>query len=655
MPGGYRDGRLGGGDDPLIERRILVVAAGIILVFTVFVVRLFQLQILEGADLRNRSLRNSVRAVRVEAPRGEVVDRQQRVLATARPAHRVFVIPNDVRDPELTYRALGLLLHRDPAELAELVGHPKGRNRFKPVVLDGDVPYDVLARVESHRHSLPGVLTDLRPRRHYLERDGLSHLMGTLGEIQSSQLSRPEFEGYRSGEFVGQTGLERRLESHLRGRMGGRNLVVDVLGREVEELDRVDPIPGGRVVLTLDLDLQRAAEEAFRSEDPEKPARMGALVALDPRNGDVLALVSRPAFDPNAFAGGIDSKTWTSLSTDEWEPLTNRALSGLYAPGSTYKAVVAAAGLMEGLVDPEDEVFCPGHFRLGRRTYRCWKRGGHHEVNLREALKQSCDVYFYQLGLELGVDTIARYAKGFGLSERTGIRLLGEKPGLIPTREWKERTHREEWIKGETVSASIGQGYNLVSPLQLAVTYAAIANGGTLVVPRLVDRLETWDGQLVEKFEPETRGEIPISAEKLAILREALMAVVMEKKGTGGRARVEGTTVAGKTGTTQVVALKRVQDMEDDEIPIRWRDHALFAAFAPVENSEIVVAVLVEHAGQGGGTVAAPIAQKVMARYFEKHPRQEEVEELLPEPVPAQPTTGQVGALETATPGGPGA
>jgi penicillin-binding protein 2 len=270
-------------------------------------------------------------------------------------------------------------------------------------------------------------------------------------------------------------------------------------------------------------------------------------------------------------------------------------------------------------------------------------------VNLREALKQSCDVYFYQLGLKLGIDTIARYAKGFGLSQRTGIRLSGEKPGLIPTREWKERTHREEWIKGETLSASIGQSFNLVSPLQLAVTFAAIGNGGTLVVPRLIDRLETWDGRVVQKFEPETRGTVPVSPETLAIVREALMAVVMEKRGTGGRARVKGTTVAGKTGTTQVVALKRVQDMEDDEIPIRWRDHALFAAFAPVEDPEIVVAVLVEHAGQGGGTVAAPIAQKVMARYFEKHPRHEELEELLPEPVGAR----GVGALRAG--GGSGA
>lgn len=628
MPTGFQDGRLGTSDDPTIERRIVFVAACMSAVFALFGLRLFQLQILEGANLSKVSKNNSVRSVRVEAPRGLILDREGREIATARPAYQVQVIPNDVRDGERLYRALGLLMNREPALLADLVGDPVGRRRFQPVVVEGDTPYDVLARVRSHRHALPGVFTDLRPRRQYVEHELAAHLLGSMGEIQKEQLERSG-PMYHLGDFVGQAGLERRLESHLHGRVGGRNLVVDVLGREVEELGKIDAVPGGRVVLAIDLDLQRVAEEELarplpppdpQPEDWAPSPRLGAVVALDPRNGDVLAMVSLPAYDPNDFAGGIDSETWSRLTGDEWEPLTNRAIAGLYSPGSTYKAVVAAAGLAEGIVDPEKTVFCPGYFRLGRRTYRCWKRGGHGDVDLIESLRQSCDVYYYQLGIELGIDTIARYAKAFGLGQPTGIRLANEKAGLIPTMAWKEKAVGERWMKGETVSASIGQGFNLVSPLQLAVAYAAIANGGTLYVPRLVKRLETWQGELVEEIAVEKRGEVELPPEVLAKVREGLTAVVMDRGGTGGRARIPGTTVAGKTGTTQVVALERVKDMEDEEIPMRWRDHALFVAFAPAEAPEIVVAVVIEHAGRGGGAAAAPVAQAVMARYFEKFP-----------------------------------
>jgi penicillin-binding protein 2 len=451
-----------------------------------------------------------------------------------------------------------------------------------------------------------------------VEDERASHLLGTIGEIEARQLASDDFEGYRAGEIVGQFGLELRLESHLRGRAGGLNLVVDVAGREIETLEMIDPVPGGRAILTIDLDLQRAAEEGFRAEEVDGLDKMGALVALDPRSGEVLALVSRPTYDPNSFAGGIDSETWQELLGDEWRPLRNRALSGQYPPGSTYKAIVAIAGLAEKEITPEETVFCPGHYRLGRRIYRCWKRGGHGEVNLVEALKGSCDVYFYQLGVKIGIDRIAQYARRFGLGTVTGVGLRGEKGGLVPTKEWKERARQEAWLKGETVSASIGQGFNLVTPIQLAVAFAAIGNGGTVYEPRLVKRLETWDGKLVSEPDSLQRGQALVSPEVLRAVREGLTAVVQGERGTGARARVEGVVVAGKTGTTQVVSLDLVKDLEDDEIPMRYRDHALFAAFAPAEDPEIAISVLVEHAGAGGGSVAAPIAQRVLARYFEK-------------------------------------
>jgi penicillin-binding protein 2 len=619
MLGGYGDDRLGGADSPLGDGRLGLLAVLISLAFAVFAVRLFQLQILEGADLRDRSLRNSVRTLVLAAPRGQIVDREGRVLAANRPAYRVQVIPNELRAPERTFDALGQLLERDPAELAARVGDPTDRRRFQPVELDGDMGDVMLARVEAHRFAMPGVITDMRPRRHYVEVVRAAHLLGTIGEIGSGQLREERFADYEAGEIVGQNGLEASLEDHLRGRAGGRNVIVDVVGREMREIDKIAPVPGGRAVLNVDLDLQRAAEAAFVSDEPARPDWMGALVALDPRNGEVLALVSRPTYDPNAFAGGIDAETWKQLVNDEWVPLQNRATAGQYSPGSTFKAIVAVAGLAERVIDPADEVFCPGYYRLGRRTYRCWKQGGHGTVDLRAALVHSCDVYFYHLGVTLGIDRIARYARAFGLGELTGIDLPGEKPGLVPTAEWKERVKKEPWQKGETVSVAIGQGANLVTVTQLAVAFSVIANGGTRVQPRLLRRLESWDGREVAPVDPPQHTQVGISKDVLALVSEALVGVVHEPRGTGGRARVPGVRVAGKTGTTQVVSFDLVKDLEDEQIPLRYRDHALFVAYAPAEDPEITVAVIVEHAGAGGGAVAAPIAQRVLAAYFEKH------------------------------------
>jgi penicillin-binding protein 2 len=618
MLGGYGDDRLGGADSPLGDGRLGLVATLIGLAFVVFTVRLFQLQILEGADLRDRSLRNSVRTLVLEAPRGEILDREGRVLAANRPAYRVQVIPSELQTPGHTFEALGQLLERPSAQLVALVGRPTGRARFQPVELDGDMGDDRLARVEGHRFAMPGVMTDMRPRRHYVEGARAAHLLGTIGEIQQGQLGQERFQGYKAGAIVGQIGLEEGLEAHLRGRAGGRNVIVDVAGREMREIEKILPVPGGRAVLNIDLDLQRAAEDAFESEDPAQPDRMGALVALDPRNGEVLALVSRPAYDPNAFAGGIDAGAWKELVSDEWVPLQNRAIAGQYSPGSTFKAFMAVAGLAEGVVRPSDQVFCPGYYRLGRRTYRCWKREGHGSVDLTQALVHSCDVYFYQLGVTLGIDRIARYAKAFGLDQLTGIDLPGEKPGLVPTAEWKERVKKEPWHRGETVSVAIGQGANLVTATQLAVAFSVLANGGTRVQPRLLRRLEAWDGSDSRPGPEPVRIAADISPDVLAIVSRALVGVVHEPRGTGGRARVPGVEVAGKTGTTQVVSLDLVKDLDDADIPVRYRDHALFVAYAPAASAEITVAVIVEHAGTGGGAVGAPIAQKVLAAYFAK-------------------------------------
>jgi len=606
---------LGGSDAP-IDGRLRLCALLVLFVFGVFALRLFQLQIIEGDALRQRSERNSVRIVRLEAPRGEVLDRRGRVLATTRPAWELQVVPEELRHPRRTLAALAQLLGEPLQALHAAVERPRGGRWFRPVTLAEDLDWSILARVETHRFALAGVSTHVRPRRFYPEGSLAAHVLGSIGEIRADQLAQERFAGYRPGDVIGQTGLEARFESHLRGRSGGRNVVVDATGREVEVLDQVAPVPGGRVVLALDEDLQRAAEAAFLDVPEGAPARRGALVALDPRNGDVLALVSEPGYNPNDFAEGIDAARWQALRDDPGQPLQNRAVQNHYPPGSTHKAIVAAALLAEGLITPETRTFCPGYFRYGGRTYRCWKRGGHGSVNLVEALKESCDVFFYTHGVELGIDRMARIARGFGLGQRTGIGLPGEASGLVPSREWKRERFGQPWFPGETVSASIGQGFNLYTPLQMAVAYAAIANGGKVLRPRLVLRLESWQGSLERTFPPQVVQRVPVSAENLAVVRRGLTAVVQEPGGTGRIVRLPGLRVAGKTGTAQVVSLERTQGLREDEIPLAQRDHAWFVAFAPAENAEIVVVAFVEH-GRHGSSGAGPLVRKVLHRWLD--------------------------------------
>jgi penicillin-binding protein 2 len=622
--------RLGAGVDASVEERLPLLVVVILLVFGAFVVRLFQLQIIMGEVFAEESDKNSVRLVRLEAPRGDILDREGRVIASTRPAFGLQVLPSDLRQPELAFRALAQLLGEEADTLRDQFGAPNGRARFQPVRLAGDLSYDHLASVESHLYALPGVMTDVRPRRDYVGGELAAHVLGYLGEIQRAQLESRAYREYRSGDVIGQAGIEALEQGQLRGRDGGRNVVVDVRGRVVDVLDEEDPLPGGSVTLTLDLDLQRAAEEAFLPDVIGEPAKMGALVALDVETGDVLALVSKPSFDPNAFAGGVSAATWKQLTTDEWRPLQNRAIAGQYPPGSTYKALVAAAALQEKVITPGSLVYCPGHFTLGRRTYRCWKKEGHGTMALHDALVQSCDVYFYTAGLKLGIDRLAFFARGFNLGRRTGIPLPNEQPGLVPTAAWKEARFGEVWGAGETVSASIGQGFNLTTPLQLAVAYAAIANGGRVVRPRLVLSMQDRDGNARPAPAPEIRSTVPVSEKNLALVREALIGVVEEPRGTGGRSRVPGMRVAGKTGTAQVVHLKHTEELEEHEVPIKYRDHAWFVAFAPADAPRIVVVALNEHGGHGG-SAAAPIAQRVLARWAEKHVPQAQLAEAKPE------------------------
>jgi penicillin-binding protein 2 len=378
----------------------------------------------------------------------------------------------------------------------------------------------------------------------------------------------------------------------------------------VRVLGKIDPVSGYNLILTIDAYVQKVAWEAMEG-------RTGAVVAMDPRDGAIYAMVSSPGFDPNLFNGGISSENWNILSRDPRHPMEQRAISGQYPPGSTYKLIVAAAALEEGLITPTKSVLCTGSFELGNRSYRCWQKHGHGMVNLHRAIVESCDVYFYTVGKMLGVDKIAWYAKKFGFGTLTGIDLPREKAGIIPTREWKMARFKQPWQLGETISVSIGQGFNSVTPLQLVSAYSALANGGTVYRPQIVKRIETPDGRIVKVMKPERKETLPLSKKTIELLKIGLWGVVNEKGGTGSALRRPEQDVCGKTGTAQVIGLPSAERARRAVQSARiYQDHALFTCFAPCNSPEIAVAVIVEHGGHGGST-AAPIARKVVDAYYE--------------------------------------
>lgn len=599
----------------IVERRLTGVALLVVAVWMMLLTRLFYLQVVQGDVYKVSAERNSVRTQRVQAARGAVLDRHGDELVGSRPSFEVLVVPQEADDLQTTLARIAGLTGRDLRTVQASYGEPRGRARFQPQRVAHDLDRDELASVEARLWALGGVITQVTPVRGYRYGSSAAHLLGRLGEIGTDQLNDDdkELSSYRRGDIVGRDGIEKLLDPDLRGRPGGRNLLVDAHGRELDLLSLVEPQPGRNVVLTLDHALQEAAEAALDREH-----KTGAVVALDPRTGEVLALVSRPAFDPNAFAVRIDPLEWRALIDDPLKPLVNRALQGQYPPGSTYKVITAIGGLEEKLVDPHTEVYCGGSFRLGRRTYRCWKKEGHGTVDLHKALVQSCDVYFYKLGLELGVNRLAYYARSLGLGARTGIELSGEMAGLVPTKEWRQLRDGTVWVEGDTVSVSIGQGANLWTPLQLATAYAAIANGGVRYRPHLLKRIEEPDGGIVKTVEPEIDGEVPVSAATLALVRSGLEGVVNEPHGTGGVMRnlPGGVLAAGKTGTAQVVGMPVGVRLDSEELTRQHRDHAWFVTYAPADDPRIVVAVLVEHGGHGG-SAAAPVARDVVVKFLE--------------------------------------
>jgi penicillin-binding protein 2 len=574
------------------------------LCFFMLVVRLWYLQVIKGDELRQRSENNRVRIVEVKPLRGAIMDVKGNILAANQPCFDISLVPGNAKNVQATLGLLESLYHDEGLEFNRIEGIEKMKS-FSPVKLGKNVSRRELAVVETHSIDLPGIMVDVVPVRRYLMGEMAAHALGYVSEISPDELKADTTRTYKSGDRVGKYGIEKYLDKHLKGVSGGEHVEVNVSGRRVRVLGKSNPTPGDNITLTIDGELQRTAWDAMEE-------KVGSVVAMDPRDGSVLAMVSRPSFDPNLFNQGIPASEWERLSKDPFRPMENKAISGQYPPGSTYKLIVAAAALQEGLVAPETAFNCPGYYPFGNRTYRCWQKKGHGRVGLHRAIVSSCDVYFYNVGRMLGVDKLAEYARSFGLGEVTGIDILGEKDGNIPTRAWKLKRFKEPWQPGETISIAIGQGYVTLTPLQLVTAYSALANGGTIYKPRFIKKIETVDRKLVKEFGPEVKKKLPLSPENIEHLRKALWGVCNEPGGTAHACQRKEADVAGKTGTAQVVAMK-----EDRKGPAgyRFQDHALFVAFAPVNKPEIAVAVVVEHGGHGG-SVAAPVARKVIDAYF---------------------------------------
>jgi penicillin-binding protein 2 len=605
--------------DPKFRQRTDFLTSILSIVFLLLIGRLFFLQIIQGERFTYLSENNRIRLKTIPGTRGMVFDRRSQLLVDSRPSFDLLFVPEDSTDPEGTLRSLARFLGRDEGEFLKLLAQNETRPPFEEIAVGRDIDWHSVVTVETHQLDLPGVNLRIRPRRSYLLNDMAAHLLGYLGEIGPKQLTRLKQRGYSMGDEIGQFGLERRWEEFLRGQNGGQQVEVNALGQRVKVLHQVEDVPGDSVFLTLDRDLQEAAAQAMQGKD-------GALVTLDVNNGAILAMVSNPAFDPNAFARGITAEEWRGLTRDRLHPLNNRATQGTYPPGSTFKIVLAIAALEEGVIQPETRILDPGYLIVGNRQFRDWKKGGHGWVDLHKAIVESCDVYFYQLGQRLGIDRIAKYARLLGLGEKTGLELDDEKLGLIPDSEWKRKRFGQPWFPGETPSAAIGQGYVSVTPLQMANLMAAVANGGILYRPWFVRKVESLDGTIIREYSAENIRTIKLKEGTLEYIRKALSDVVNSGYGTGGRAKSDLVQIAGKTGTAQVAEMRGAY-VKSEQLPYSIRDHAWFVAYAPAEKPEIAVAVLVEHGGHGG-SAAAPVAKIVIEKYLSlkvKPPRQLEV------------------------------
>ncbi len=621
------------GDDRF-RRRASWAAFFILFGMTVLVVRMFHLQVILGHQMRRLSENNRVRLQIMDSPRGVILDSRGETVAGNRPSFDVYWTPADSADPRAEAGILAGYLGSTREEVLARAKPVLDSVRPQSVLVASDVDRDVVGVLEAHAWELPGLRIEVGSTRYYPLGPVVAHLVGYVGEVSQAELDQPRYAANRAGDRVGKMGVEKAFEARLAGRHGGRLVEVDARGRPVSVMRTVPPLSGCNVRLSLDMGLQKEAQRLLSGKN-------GALVALEPSTGRVLALASAPSFDPNWFVEGITPEHWKILATDPEHPLRNKALAGEYPPGSVYKIVTALAGLEEGVVGPDTPQYCPGYYTYGGRSFRCWNKGGHGTVTLERALEESCDVYFYKVGERLGVDRLAYYASGYGLGQVPGLGLHSEGAGLAPTAAWKKRRFGQPWMGGETLSLAIGQGFNLVTPLQAAVLIASVANGGTVYKPMLVDSVERPDGHVLTRFSPQPLRSLPASQAHLDLVRRGLWRVVNGSHGTARSVALKTVEISGKTGTAQVVGRgEREKFLNQTDQRRNFQDHAWFVAYAPAEAPKIAVAVLVEHGGHGG-SAAAPLARGVIAKYLGVPlPGAEETESVEPAPEDEEPMDG---------------
>jgi penicillin-binding protein 2 len=562
----------------------------IILGFLLILLRLWQLQILQGSEMRKVSETNRLRIIGVPAPRGIIFDRNNIPLVKNAPYFCASVIPQEFSQENIA--SLSLLLDVPETDLYDRITR-KAASPFTPVRIKERLTFSEVSYIEARRSDFPGLLIEVETSREYIYGTVGAHLIGYLGKLNTRQSKDPSFKDVPPEAFIGQWGAERLYDKTLRGTAGQKIIEVDAIGREIRLLYETAPIKGADLALSIDIAVQKEAEDAFAG-------RAGAFVAIKPETGEILGLGSSPSFDPNKFAKGISYDDWQALMEDKKLPMLNRAIQSQYPPGSTFKILTAIAGLEGGAIDTGTKFDCKGGLSYGKWRFGCWQKKGHNVLSIHRALVESCDVFFYETGRKVGFDKVAEIATEFGLGKETGIPLGDEKKGLIPNAQWKLETKKTPWYLGETFINSIGQGYVLTTPIQLALMMSAVANNGHIYRP------------IILRDEPSTLIKtLNVSPDTFEIVKDALKGVVNEPGGTGAAARSVMTTVGGKTGTAQVVGIRK----DSKYLAERFRDHAWFVSFAPVEKPEIALSVFVEHGGHGG-SVAAPIAKKAIEAYL---------------------------------------
>ena len=589
----------------VFNRRMALIAGGKVAFLSALAGRLYYLQVVESDRYRMLADENRINLVLLPPPRGFIVDRNGAALAVNTQNYRVVIVPEQTRDIATTLIALGQLIALSAHDVRRVERGVRRRRAFVPITVRDNLSWEEVSRVEVNAPSLPGVSIDVGQSRHYPHGQALAHVLGYVAAVSTEELTGdpllelPEFR-------VGKSGVEKKYDTVLRGTAGNSQVEVNALGRVIRELRRNEDQPGAEVVLTIDLKLQQFATQRVKEE------RSAAVVVLDVDNGDILAMVSTPSFDPNAFNEGLSTEAWNALTQNSDSPLINKAIAGQYSPGSTFKPVVAMAALEAG-ISSDTRVFCKGHIELGDRRFHCWNEHGHGELTMHGALRESCDVWFYEMARRLGVDRIAEMAKRFGLGRRLGVDLAGEQPGLMPTRKWKRDTLNAAWQGGETLVTGIGQGYVLTTPLQLAAMTAQLVNGGHIVRPNLQRDLSVPTNALPGGIPP----SLGFSPASLKFMVRAMTDVVNAPNGTAYPARIRRArwAMGGKTGTSQVrriTTLERERGVQKNiDRPWKERDHALFVGFAPVDRPRYAISIVVEHGG-AGASKAAPIARDIL-------------------------------------------